>query len=37
MLLFTVNIIFLAVEDAKGEVDSKGNGSLAGFGFFLHN
>lgn len=32
-----VSIIFLAAEDAKGEADSKGNGSVAGFGSFLHS
>lgn len=35
MSLFIVDIIFLAVEDAKGEVVSKGNGSLACFWFFF--
>lgn len=35
MSLFMVSIIFLAVEDAKGEVVSKGNGLLACFGFFF--
>lgn len=35
MSLFMVSIIFLAVEDAKGEAVSKGNGLLACFGFFF--